>query len=36
MALGRAVGLAPGEVVELGLSPEAIHLFDPESGVALR
>ena len=27
---------APGESVGFGVSPEAIHLFDPDSGVALR
>ncbi len=26
----------PGEVVELGVAPDSVHLFDPETGAALR
>jgi hypothetical protein len=27
---------APGEVLELPVPPEAVHLFDPATGEALR
>ncbi|MEO0763271.1 MAG: TOBE domain-containing protein [Pseudomonadota bacterium] len=28
----RAAPVTPGEAVRLGIAPEKLHLFDPESG----
>ena len=33
---GRGGGFAPASALELAVAPEAVHLFDPDSGAALR
>jgi hypothetical protein len=32
----RRHGLRPGEVAEFAIRPDALHLFDPQTGAALR